>query len=126
MTAPYWDELRDKSPVSAKLNHVEKHVVAELARKIEPNVTTEQGSNTIGHWVHDVVTVHDYCASEMIEHVRFLAVVGEYCRPGELGPNDPSTAILLVHPYMFSRSANARHRGPLHARRGARTSAGVR
>jgi hypothetical protein len=102
MTAPYWDELRDKAPESAELKHVERQVVAELARKVEPGVTAEQESYSTGYWVHDVVTFHNYWGGELNDHVRFLAVVEEYCRPGELGPNDPSTAVLLGSPvYVF-------------------------
>lgn len=103
LTGIYADELRDQAPVNAELLHVESQVVAELARKIEPEVATEQGSySTTGHWVHDVITTHDYWVSELADHVRFLAVVEEYCRPGELGPNDPSTAVLLGSPvYLF-------------------------
>ena len=44
LTGIYADDLRDKAPESAELKHVEKQVVAELARKIEPAVTAEQGS----------------------------------------------------------------------------------
>jgi hypothetical protein len=102
LTGIYADELRDKAPENAELKHVEKQVVAELARKIEPTVKAEQGSHSTGHWVHDVITVHDYWTSELADHVRFLAVVEAYCRPGELGPNDPSTAVLLGSPvYVF-------------------------
>lgn len=102
LTAVYQDELRDKAPEWAKLKHVEKSVVAELARRIEPEVPAEQGGYSTGHWVHDVVTTHDYWASETANHVRFLAVVEDYCRPGELGPSDPSIAVLLGSPvYVF-------------------------
>jgi hypothetical protein len=102
LTGVYADELRDNAPEKAELKHLEKQVVAELARKIEPTVKAEQGSYSTGHWVHDVIMVHDYWVSKLADHVRFLAVVEEYCRPGELGPNDPSTAVLLGSPvYVF-------------------------
>jgi hypothetical protein len=102
LTGIYQHDLHDKAPESAELKHIEKQVVAELARKVEPEVTAEQGSYSTGHWIHDVVTVHDYWVSELTDHVRFLAVVEEYGRPGELGPNDPSTAVLLGSPvYVF-------------------------
>jgi Family of unknown function (DUF7019) len=98
----YADELRYKAPEEAELQHVEKQVVAELARKIEPKVKAKQGFRSTGHWVHDVITVHQYWESELTDHVRFLAVVEEYSRPGELGPNNPSTAVLLGSPvYVF-------------------------
>ncbi|MBB5782075.1 DUF7019 family protein [Nonomuraea jabiensis] len=102
LTGIYQHDLRDKAPESAELKHVEKQVVADLARKIEPGLTVEQRTYSTGHWVHDVVTVHDYWASELADHVRFLAVVEEYCRPGELGPSDPTKAVLLGSPvYLF-------------------------
>lgn len=101
LTGIYADELADKAPQGAELKHVEKSVVAEVARKIEPEVRAE-GSYSTGHWIHDVITVHDYWASDLTDHVRFLAVVEEYAHPGELGPNDPSTAVLLGSPvYVF-------------------------
>lgn len=102
LTGVYENELRDEAPEWAKLKFVEKQVVAELARKIEPGVAAEQGSYGTGHWVHDVVWVRDYWDGEVTDHVRFLAVVEEYSRPGELAPNDPSTAVLLGSPvYVF-------------------------
>jgi Family of unknown function (DUF7019) len=98
LTAVYENELHDKAPEWATLKHIERDVVAELARKIEPEITAGQGSYSTGHWVHDVVTVRDYWVSQLAEHVRFLAVVEAYCRAGELSPTDPSTAVLIGSP----------------------------
>jgi hypothetical protein len=46
--------------------------------------------------------MHNYWNGEVTDHVRFLAVVEQYCREGELGPNDPAQAVLLGSPvYVF-------------------------
>jgi len=108
LTGIYADELRDNAPKKAELKHIERQVVAELARKIEPKVTAEQGSYSTGHWVHDVITVRDYWVSELADRVRFLAVVEEYCpRENSVQTTLPPLSC-LVHLYIFSRSANAR------------------
>jgi hypothetical protein len=105
LTKVYSDELRDKAPQSSELQHVEKGVVAEVARKLEPDVDSNVGFESSGHWVRDVLTVHNngYWRSELANHFRFLAVVEEYCHPGELAPNDPLSAVLLGSPvYVFT------------------------
>jgi hypothetical protein len=89
LTGIYADELRDKAPESAKLHHNEKEVLAELTRKVEPEVTAVQGSYSDGHWVYDLIKVHNHWSDERAVHIRFLAVVEDYCRPGELGPSAP-------------------------------------
>jgi hypothetical protein len=102
LTGIYADELRDRAPKKATIKHAEQQVVAELARKIEPEVAAHRGAASTGHWVHDVLTVHDYWRGELADPVRFLGVVEEYCSPGELRPNDPSAAVLLGSPvYLF-------------------------
>lgn len=102
LTGTYADELINKAPEWAKLKHVEKDVVAEVALKIEQEGPTEEESNSTGHWVHNVEKVHDYWPGEVTDHVRFLAVVEEYCPLGGLGPNNPSKAVLLGSPvYVF-------------------------
>jgi len=50
LTEIYQHDLHDKAPESAELKHIERQVVAELARKVEPKNTAEQGSYGTGDW----------------------------------------------------------------------------
>jgi hypothetical protein len=104
LTQLYPEELKDKSPADAELRHVEKQVVADLARKVEPQARAKFGSYSSGTWVDDVRTVHDYWLSELVDRVNFLAVVEGYCHTGERERNEPRTAVLLGSPVFLFRT----------------------
>lgn len=103
LTHLYPEELQDKSPSDARLQHVEKQVVAQIARLVEPEVEHDDGFSTRGSWMQDVVAVADYWTSELVDRVNFLAVVEEHCPAAECGL-DPPTAVLLGSPVFVSKT----------------------
>lgn len=104
VTQLYPEELKDKSPSDAELRHVEIQVVADLARKVEPEAWAKGGSRSSGTWVDDVITVDNYWMSELTDHVNFLAVVERHCQKGERGTDHPPTAVLLGSPVFVFRT----------------------
>ena len=107
LTHLYPHELKDKSPSDARLLHVEKEVVAQIARAVEPEVESDAGVSTRGSWVDDVLVLANYWQSELVEDVNFLAVE-EHCTQASVGPRILRPPCCLAHPYSFSRRANER------------------